>query len=149
MEKEHMPRCGQEDQGGEHGEAGKMTRPADATLEREKESSAFTFDQAAAELLVSRRWLEYWLADHPVDATGTPFYVPMGRRKTFEQNDIARIRACIREEERCRLHSLGVARAGYSVIAEQLARLAVASPSMVPAKPQTKISRRGRLPKSR
>src|SRR6266702_2658066 len=126
-----------------------MTLPAEKTLEREKESSAFTIDQAAAELLVSRRWLEYWLADHPVDATGNPFYVPMGRRKTFEQNDIARIRACIREEERCRLSSIGVKAAKPTVTAELLARLAVASSSPAPAKPRTKILRRGRLPRSR
>src|SRR6266403_3947347 len=99
-------------------------------------SRAFTMDEAADELLVSRRWLEYWLADHPVDATGTPFYVPMGRRKTFEQNDIARIRACIREEERCRLSSIGVKAARPTITEELLARLAVASSSPAPAKPR-------------
>ena len=38
--------------------------------------------------------------------------------KTFEQNDIARIRACIREEERCRLSSIGVR--GSGIIGAQL-----------------------------
>jgi len=46
-------------------------------------SRALTMDEAADNLRVSRRWLEYWLAAHPVDTTGNPFYVPMGRRKTF------------------------------------------------------------------
>src|SRR5258708_2982125 len=82
-----------------------------------------------------------------MDAAGNPFYVPMGRPKTFEPNDIPPIRASIREEERCRLHSIGVARTGHSIIAEQLARLAVANSSAAPAKPRTKISRRGRLPR--
>src|ERR1700682_1386619 len=125
-----------------------MTRPAADTLEREKESSAFTFDQAAAELLVSRRWLEYWLADHPVDAAGTPFYVPMGRKKTFEQNDIARIREVIREEERWRLKSIGVKAATSTSMAGLLGRLAADAACEVLAKPPTKTSRRVTLPRS-
>jgi hypothetical protein len=112
-------------------------------------SRALTIAEAAEDLRVSRRWLEYWLADHPVDAAGTPFYVPMGRRKTFEDADIARIRAVIREEERCRLHSIGVKAAGSTVIAEQLARLVVENSFKVPAKPKTKILRRVRCPKSK
>jgi integrase len=88
-------------------------------------NAALTLDEAAQALRVSRRWLEYWLAAHPVDAAGSPFYVPMGRRKTFEQNDIARIRACIREEERCRLSSIGVR--GSGIIGAQLGRLAADS----------------------
>src|ERR1700748_3747394 len=101
-------------------------------------SRALKIDEAAAELRVSRRWLEIWLADHPTDATGNPFYVPMGRSKTFEESDIARIRAVRREEERCRLHSIGAQRTGSTVFVEQLARLAVASSSTAPAKPRTK-----------
>lgn len=31
---------------------------------------ALTIDEAAYDLRVSRRWLEYWLTDHPVDAAG-------------------------------------------------------------------------------
>jgi hypothetical protein len=72
---------------------------------------AFNLDEAAAQLRVSKRWLQYWLASHPVDETGTPFYVPMGRSKTFEEADIARIRAFIREEEKRRLSAAGVKRA--------------------------------------
>jgi hypothetical protein len=106
-----------------------------------------TLDEAAQALRVSRRWLEYWLAAHPVDAAGSPFYVPMGRRKTFEQNDVTRIRACIREEERCRLKSIGVV--GSGIIAAQLGRLAADSASAALAKPKAKTSRRVTLPKSR
>ena len=111
-------------------------------------SRALTIDEAADELRVSRRWLEIWLAGHPVDAAGTPFYVPMGRRKTFEEADISRIRAVRREEERCRLSSIGAKAAGSTTFAEQLARLAVASSSPAPATPKTKTLRRVRLPKS-
>jgi hypothetical protein len=71
----------------------------------------FTLAEAAAELRKSKRWLQEWLSKHPVDETGTPFYVPMGRSKTFEEADISRIRAFMREEERRRLSSIGVARA--------------------------------------
>ena len=109
--------------------------------------AALTLDEAAQALRVSRRWLEYWLAAHPVDAAGSPFYVPMGRRKTFEQNDIARIRACIREEERCRLSSIGVR--GSGIIGAQLGRLAADSAFTALAKPKTKTLRRVSLPKSR
>jgi hypothetical protein len=110
-------------------------------------SRALTLDEAAADLRVSRRWLEYWLADHPVDAAGTPFYVPMGRRKTFELTDIARIRACIREEEKCRLHSIGVR--GSGITAAQLGRLAADSVCEALAKPRARTSPRARLPRSR
>jgi hypothetical protein len=69
---------------------------------------AYTLAEAAAKLRMSKRWLEQWLAKHPVDAAGNPFYVPMGRKKTFEPADIARIRESIRGEERCRLNSIGL-----------------------------------------
>jgi hypothetical protein len=65
-----------------------------------------TLAEAAAELRKSRRWLQDWLRDHPVDASGIPFYAPLGRAKTFDDTDLARIRAATREEERCRLSSL-------------------------------------------
>ena len=109
--------------------------------------SALTFIEAADELRVSRRWLEYWLAAHPVDAGGNPFYVPMGRRKTFEPGDISRIRACIREEERCRLKSIGVARLG--IIEARLGRMAIDSASEALARPKAKTLRRVTLPKSK
>lgn len=112
-------------------------------------NAALTLDEAAQALRVSRRWLEYWLAAHPVDAAGSPFYVPMGRRKTFEQNDIARIRACIREEERCRLSSIGVKAPASTIIAAQLGRLAADSAFAGLAKPKTRTSPRVSLPRSR
>ena len=62
-----------------------------------------TIKEAAAELLMSQQWLAYWLAEHPVDAAGVPFYVPMGRRKRFEAQDIDRIRAHLRDLEAARL----------------------------------------------
>ena len=55
-------------------------------------STLLTINEAAAELRVSRRWLEYWLVENPVDPAGVPFYVPMGRRKKFAREDIERIR---------------------------------------------------------
>src|ERR1035437_3198623 len=67
---------------------------------------ALTMPEAAKELRKSRRWLQAWLAVHPSDAAGNPYYAPFGRTKTFDDNDLARIRAAVREEERCRLSSL-------------------------------------------
>jgi DNA-binding transcriptional MerR regulator len=62
-----------------------------------------TIKEAAAELRVSKQWLQYWLAANPVDAAGVPFYVPMGNRKRFEPQDIDRIRAYMRDLEAARL----------------------------------------------
>jgi hypothetical protein len=62
-----------------------------------------TINEAAAELRVSRRWLEYWLAANPVDAAGVPFYVPMGRSKKFASTDIERMLAHMRDMEAARL----------------------------------------------
>jgi hypothetical protein len=47
-------------------------------------SPLLTIKEAAAEPRVSKQWLQYWLVEHPVDAAGVPFYIPMGCRKTFE-----------------------------------------------------------------
>src|ERR1700742_821800 len=106
--------------------------------------SLLTLSQTAGELGVSKRWFQYWLADHPVDGAGIPFYVPIGRNKRFERSDIDRIKSAIREGERCRLHSIGAT--GSTIIAEQLAQLASAVVFGVPAKPKTKILRRVRFP---
>jgi DNA-binding transcriptional MerR regulator len=62
-----------------------------------------TIKEAAAELRVSKQWLQYWLVEHPVDAAGVPFYVPMGNRKRFEPQDIDRIRSYMRDLEAARL----------------------------------------------
>src|SRR5712692_7611400 len=72
---------------------------------------ALTLSEAATELRKSRRWLQTWLALHPADAAGVPFYAPLGRTKTFSVSDLERIRAAAREEERCRLNSSRPARA--------------------------------------
>jgi len=106
-----------------------------------------TLAQAATEIGVSKRWLQYWLAEHPVDAAGIPFYVPIGRNKRFEQSDLGRIKAAIREGERCRLNSIGAT--GSTIIAEQLGRLASGAVFGAPARPKTKTSPRARLPRSK
>jgi DNA-binding transcriptional MerR regulator len=62
-----------------------------------------TIKEAATELRVSKQWLQYWLVEHPVDAAGVPFYVPMGNRKRFEPQDIDRIRSYMRDLEAARL----------------------------------------------
>jgi hypothetical protein len=66
----------------------------------------YTLDEAADKLRKTPRWLADWLRSNPVDATGTPFYTPAGRTKTFDDSEIFRIRAALREAERCRLNSL-------------------------------------------
>jgi hypothetical protein len=62
-----------------------------------------TINETAAELRVSRRWLEYWLAANPVDTAGVPFYVPLGRSKKFASTDIERMLAYMRDLEAARL----------------------------------------------
>src|SRR5262249_31470085 len=73
----------------------------------------FTMDQAAARLHKSRRWLQEWLRHHPADRYGEPFYSPLGRTKTFDERDIARIREAAREEEKWRLGSYRPGRAKH------------------------------------
>jgi hypothetical protein len=60
---------------------------------------------AAEWLGVKPRKLQEWLRKHPCDVYGEPFYGRMGRTKTFDENDLVRIRAATKEEERCRLNS--------------------------------------------
>jgi hypothetical protein len=54
-------------------------------------SRTLTLIEAAAELHKSKRWFQDWLAKHPVDAYGKPFYSKLGRTKIFREADIARI----------------------------------------------------------
>src|SRR5438045_7317618 len=68
-------------------------------------TKALTMSEAATELRKSRRWLQDWLRDHPVDRYGVPFYSPLGRAKLFGEADLNRILETAREEERCRLNS--------------------------------------------
>jgi hypothetical protein len=58
-------------------------------------------DEAAAELHKTKRWLREWLRRHPQDATGEPYFTPVGRNKIFHQNDIRRIEQALRDEARC------------------------------------------------
>jgi hypothetical protein len=44
-------------------------------------SPLLALKEAAAELRVSKQWLQYWLVEHPIDAAGVPFYIPMRSRK--------------------------------------------------------------------
>lgn len=106
-----------------------------------------TIAEAASELRKTSRWLKEWLGKHPVDAAGIPFYVPLGRTKTFEAADIARIRAAIRETERCRLKSIGVV--GSGIVEAQLAQMAVESVLGSRSIPKTRIQQRARLPRSK
>jgi hypothetical protein len=62
-----------------------------------------TIQEAANDLRVSRRWLEYWLAANPIDVAGVPFYVPMGRSKKFAVTDIERMLSHMRDLEAARL----------------------------------------------
>src|SRR5262249_41282755 len=62
-----------------------------------------TMDEAAIRLRSSRRSLQDWLAAHPTDPAGVPYYVPNGRRKLFAEADIARILAAKREDEARRI----------------------------------------------
>jgi hypothetical protein len=71
-------------------------------------TQALTMDEAAQALHVKARWLRYWIAAHPVDALGKPLLCSDGTEQDIRAGDILRIRACIREEERCRLSSIGV-----------------------------------------
>src|SRR5262249_14103044 len=64
----------------------------------------YTLDEVAQHLHKSRRWLQDWLRAHPADRSGKPFYAPLGRTKTFDDSDIARIRAAANEDEQCRLN---------------------------------------------
>src|SRR5216684_4913538 len=71
----------------------------------------YTVDQVAERLGKSKRAFQDWLRKHPTDQYGNPFYSPIGRTKTFDESDIARLRAATREEERCRLNSSSPAKA--------------------------------------
>ena|SRR5258708_22702963 len=111
---------------------------------------ALTLDEAADQLRVSRRWLEYWLADHPVDAAGVPFYYRVGRRRLFETSDIQRIRDFLREKEKTRLRPRPPVTGRSNISTELLAELAVSSVLGPSAIRRTRApKRRVRLPRSK
>jgi len=66
----------------------------------------YTMDEAAKLLRLSRRFFQDWLRDHPFDEQGRPFYSAMGRRKTFDEDDLRRVREAARREEAERLRGL-------------------------------------------
>ncbi|MCS3692058.1 hypothetical protein [Bradyrhizobium elkanii] len=110
-------------------------------------TKALTVDEAAIELRKTKRWLKDWLKANPVDEAGIPFYIPLGRSKTFEPSDIARIRAHIRRGEQCRLKSIGVQASG--IVEAQLAQMAVESVLGSRSIPKTRTRQRARLPRSK
>lgn len=63
-------------------------------------SKARTLPEAATELRKSKRWLQVWLANNPVDAYGKPFCSRLGRTARFTLDDINRLRAAIDELSR-------------------------------------------------
>jgi hypothetical protein len=79
-----------------------------------------TIKEAAAELRVSQQWLKYWLVENPVDAAGVPFYVRMGSRLKFEQRDIERILAHMRQLESARLGLSGQSKARLAGLLSQV-----------------------------
>jgi hypothetical protein len=79
-----------------------------------------TIKEAAAKLRVSQQWLKYWLVENPVDAAGVPFYVRMGSRMKFEQRDIERILAHMRQLESARLGLSGKSKARLAGLLSQI-----------------------------
>ena len=65
-------------------------------------SPVYTLDEAGARLHKSRRWLQDWLGDHPADRFGNPFFAQLGRTKVFTDDDLNRILAACKEDQRCR-----------------------------------------------
>jgi DNA-binding transcriptional MerR regulator len=70
-----------------------------------------TIKEVAKELRVSQQWLKYWLVENPVDESEVPFYVRMGSRLKFQQNDVERILAYMRKLEGTRLGMSGKSKA--------------------------------------
>jgi DNA-binding transcriptional MerR regulator len=68
-------------------------------------SLTYDIKNAAERLGVSKRWLQKFLRQHPVDRAGVPFYVPFGSRKRFTEKDLERILEMNRNAEIDRLLS--------------------------------------------
>jgi hypothetical protein len=58
-----------------------------------------TLAEAAARLHKSKRWLQDWLAENPVDAAGRPFCSKLGRTALFREGDIERLEQAIKKIE--------------------------------------------------
>jgi hypothetical protein len=54
-----------------------------------------TIEQAATELQLDPGWLDRWLRKNP------DCYIPAGRKKRFDADDIVRIKQRLREGQRC------------------------------------------------
>jgi hypothetical protein len=54
-------------------------------------SELLTIEEAAKKLRKSKRWLQYFLRDHPVDSAGNPLFKQLGRSKLFDETDLLRI----------------------------------------------------------
>jgi hypothetical protein len=85
-------------------------------MEGEVTGRIYTLPEAAAALRKSPRWLQAWLKRHPRDERGLPYFSPLGRTKTFDEDDLARIRHKSRCEHaentrRCRSKSSRPAKA--------------------------------------
>src|SRR6267154_3757760 len=50
-----------------------------------------TLKEAATELHKSKRWLQDWIAENPVDHCGRPFCSRLGRTRLFQDSDLSRI----------------------------------------------------------
>ena len=59
-------------------------------------SHPLTLAETAARLRKSKRWLQDWLAQNPVDAAGRPFYSRLGITLLFREDNIERIEAAMR-----------------------------------------------------
>jgi hypothetical protein len=68
-------------------------------------SLTYDIKNAAERLGVSKRWLQKFLRQNPVDRAGVPFYVPFGSRKRFTEKDLERILEMNRNAEKDRLLS--------------------------------------------
>jgi hypothetical protein len=66
----------------------------------------YSIRQAAERLGMSKRWLQGFVQDYPVDKNGTPFYLRLGNRKRFTDRDLERILEANRAEEKERLELL-------------------------------------------
>src|SRR5262245_15415848 len=71
-----------------------------------------TMDEAATRLHKSRRWLQDWLEDHPADRFGNPYFAQLGRTKVFTDDDLNRILAACKEDQRCHSSSSRRVKAG-------------------------------------
>jgi len=93
----------------------------------------YNIKDAAERLGVSKRWLQKFLRQHPVDRAGVPFYVPIGTRKRVTELDLERILEMNRKAEIDRLLSAPAQHNAYEgfgnkperVLSDRLARALV------------------------